>query len=125
MRAHEFVIEGRKGKLPKTHSKAMHRTHAYNDGYDAGNNYNFYRVGMAAAMADGSGKLPEIDDRTWFHNNNIAVPYTETEHKIMHDAFKAVSSDVEEIVRDHRSLENDDVHRTSPVASKKRHKYGV
>lgn len=125
MKIRDIIVEGNKGKLPSGHKKAMHRTHSYNDGYDAGNNYNFYRVGMAAAMADGSGKLPDIDDRTWYHNNNIAVPYSETEHKIMHDAFKAVSSDVEEIVKDHRSLEDDTVQRTSPVRAKSTNKYGV
>lgn len=125
MKINEIIIEGSKGKLQKSQSRAMHRVHAYNDSYDAGNNYNFYRVGMAAAMADGSGKPLDIDDRTWFHNNNITVPYSEKDHEIMHHAFKAVNSDVKPIVKDHRSLEDKKTNKNSPVASKKRNKYGV
>jgi hypothetical protein len=124
MRANEFITE-RKGHLRKSHERAMHRTHAYNDGYDAGNNYNFYRVGMAAAMADGTNKKLDIDDRTWYHNNNLAVPYTEQEHKMMHQAFGNVSTDVEEIVRDHSSKESKMTNNVSPVSGKRPNKYGV
>lgn len=125
MRANEFVAEGTKGKLRKSAGKAMHKTHAFNDGHDAGNNYNFNRVGIAVAMADGSNKKLDIDDRTWYHNNNVAVPYTELEHKMLNQAFKNVSTESEQIVRDHRSLEPDTVNKQSPVATKKKNKYGV
>jgi len=124
MRANEFIIE-RKGHLRGSHQRAMHRSHAYKDGHHAGNNYNFYRVGMAAAMADGSNKKLDIDDRTWYHNNNLAVPYTEHEHKMMHQAFGSVDSDVEEIVHDHSSKESKHTNNTSPVPTKRTNKYGV
>jgi hypothetical protein len=125
MRASEFVIEGKKGQLRKSTAKAMHRTHAYGDGYHTNGTYNFYRVGMAAAMADGSGNKLDIDDRTWAHSNNVAVPYTEQEHDMMHQAFKAINTNVDNVVKDHRSLEPETVNRTSPTAKPKRNKFGV
>lgn len=128
MKINEIVSEGRpgsKGKLPKNNSKAMHKTHAYGDGYKTNGTYNFYRVGMAAAMADGSKDRLPIDDRTWFHSKNVAVPYTEQEHEMMHQAFNVINSEVDHVVNDHRSLENDDVNKNSPIAVKKKNRYGV
>ena len=116
---------GHRGKLDTTKSRAMHRTHVYGDGYHTNGTYNFYRVGMAAAMADGSGKPLEIDDRTWYHTNNVATPYSELEHKMMHQAFKHINSNVEEVVKDHRSQEANDTHKTSPIPARKKNKYGV
>jgi len=128
MRAKEFVQEGRpgrKGELRNSTARAMHKTHAYGDGYHTNGTYNFYRVGMAAAMADGSDNKLDIDDRTWAHSNNVAVPYTEQEHDMMHQAFKSINTNVDNIVKDHRSLEPETVNRTSPTAKPKRNKFGV
>lgn len=128
MRADEFVIEGKpgkKGKLKKSIANAMHGTHAFGDGYHSNGTYNFYRVGMASAMADGTDKKLDIDDRTWFHTNNVAVPFTELEHKMLHQAFDVVNTNVDQVVKDHRSLEPDSVNRVSPVGKIKKNKYGV
>jgi hypothetical protein len=125
MKIKDIVHEGRRGRLDKTKSQAMHRTHVYGDGYHTNGTMNFYRVGMAAAMADGSGKPLEIDDRTWYSTNNVSNPYTELEHRMMHQAFKHVKSDVEEVVKDHRSRESKDTHKNSPVPARKKNKYGV
>lgn len=128
MRASEFVTEGKpgkKGKLRSSSADTMHRTHAYGDGYHTNGTYNFYRVGMAAAMADGSDKKLDINDRTWYHSNNVAVPYTETEHDMMHQAFNVINTNVDEVVKDHRSMEPKTVNKSSPVPAKRTNKYGV
>lgn len=125
MKINDIIIEGHKGKLDAVKKRAMHRTHAYNDGHDAGNNYNFYRVGMAAAMADGTNKKLDIDDRTWYHNNNVAVPYTEDEHKMMHQAFKSIKTDINQPVTDHRSREAHDTNKNSVIRAAKPNKFGV
>lgn len=125
MRAHEFIIEGSKGKLHGDHAHAFHRTITYNDGHGAGFDYNFNRVGMAVAMSDGSNKKLDIDDRTWFHHDNVAVPYTEEEADMFKQAFKAIKTDVNQVVTDHRSKEPNHVNNTSPVAAKPRNRYGV
>ena len=125
MKVSEVVSEGKKGKLDKKIKKAMHKTHAYSDGYHADGTMNFYRVGMAAAMADGSNRPVDIDERTWFSTNNVAVPYTDVEHKMMHQAFKSVKSNVHNPVSDGRSREADDTNKSSPIRAKSKNKYGV
>lgn len=125
MKITEIVIEGKKGKLPKDKQNAMHKTHAYSDGYHTDGTMNFYRVGMAAAMADGGDKPVDLDERTWYSTNNVAVPYTDLEHKMMHQAFKTVNTNVKNPVKDGRSREADDTHKTSPVRSKSKNKFGV
>ncbi len=125
MKIRDIVIEGKKGHLPKQVKRAMHKTHTYSDGYKTDGTMNFYRVGMAAAMADGSGKPVDIDERTWFSTRNVAVPYSDLEHEMMHQAFKAVNTNLENPVSDHRSLEDNTVQRTSPVRAKSTNKYGV
>lgn len=125
MKISEIVFEGKKGKLDKNTKKAMNKTHTYSDGYHADGTMNFYRVGMAAAMADGGNKPVDIDERTWFSTNNVAVPYTDLEHKMMHQAFKAVKSNVKNPVPDHRSREADGTNRSSPVRAKSKNRFGV
>lgn len=125
MRAYEFVTEGTKGKLHSDHAHAFHKTITYNDGHGAGFDYNFNRVGMAVAMSDGSNKKLDINDRTWFHHDNVAVPYTDEEEAMLKQAFKAVKTDVNPVVTDHRSSEPNHVNNASPVAAKKKNRYGV
>jgi hypothetical protein len=125
MRAHEFVIEGKKGKLNKHAKNAMHKTHAYSDGYHTDGTMNFYRVGMAAAMADGGDKPVDLDERTWYSTSNVSVPYSDLEHKMMHQAFKTVKTNVKNPVNDKRSREADDTHKTSPVRARSKNRFGV
>lgn len=125
MKIKEVVIEGKKGKLNKVAKRAMHKTHSYSDGYKANGTMNFYRVGMAAAMADGSNKPVDIDERTWYSTDNVAVPYSDVEHKMMHQAFKAVNTNVNNPVNDHKSREAKDTNKSSPIKSSYRNKYGV
>jgi len=125
MRANEFISEERRGKLSKMAKNAMHKTHIYGDGYHTDGTMNFYRVGMAAAMADGTDRPIDMKERTWFSTKNVTMPYTDTEHKMMHQAFRTVNSDVETPVTDHRSREADDTHKASPVRAKSRNQYGV
>jgi len=125
MKVSEIVSEGKKGRLSKDKQNAMHKTHAYGDGYHTDGAMNFYRVGMAAAMADGSDRPVDIDERTWFSTNNVSVPYSELEHKMMHQAFKSVKSNVHNPVKDSKSREPDDTNKSSPIRASSRNKYGV
>lgn len=125
MKINEIIAEGKKGKLHKNAKNAMHKTHAYSDGYHTDGTMNFYRVGMAAAMADGSKKPVDIDERTWYSTSNVTVPYSDLEHEMMHQAFKAVKSNVKNPVKDRKSREADDTHKTSPVRVRSKNKFGV
>ena len=80
---------------------------------------------MAAAMADGSGKPVDVDERTWYSTSNVTVPYSDVEHDMMHQAFKTVKTNVKTPVRDRKSREADDTHKTSPVRAKSKNKFGV
>jgi len=125
MKIAEIVCEGRQGKLAKSHKRALHRTHVFGDGHKANGNMNFYRVAMASAMADGTNKSLPIDERTWYSTNNVAVPYSEIEHHMLRQAYKAVKTDVKQPVKHHGSKESKMVNSVSPVAKVKRNQYGV
>ena len=125
MKIDEIVLEGKKGRLHKHTKNAMHKTHAYSDGYHTDGAMNFYRVGMAAAMSDGSGKPVDVDERTWYSTSNVTVPYTDLEHDMMHSAFKTVKTNVKTPVRDRKSREADDTHKTSPVRARSKNRFGV
>lgn len=125
MKINEIIAEGKKGRLHKNAKNAMHKTHAYSDGYKSDGTMNFYRVGMAAAMADGSGKPVDVDERTWYSTSNVTVPYSDVEHDMMHQAFKTVKTNVKTPVRDRKSREADDTHKTSPVRARTKNRFGV
>ena len=122
MKISEIIIEGTKGSLRPEHKAALHTTTTFNDNNGAGFDYNFNRVGLALAMADGSGKKLDIDDRTWYHSDNVAVPYTELENRMLKQAFKSINSTVNSVVRDHKSKEQDDTHKISPVPVRKKNR---
>ena len=125
MKITEIIQEGRKGKLRPDHEKALLGTRTFGDGHGAGNDQNYNRVGLALAMADGSDADLDIDDRTWFHADNVAVPYTELEHKMLDQAFRAVKTIQQHVVRNHHSSEHESVHKASPVPARRKNKYGV
>lgn len=119
------IIEGRKGKIPKRAEQAATGEHVWRDeGVDRV--YNLNRVMMAAARADGrSKKGNNTPEESWVGKNNVARPYTEEEHNMMHQAFATIDSKHTHTIPDHRSLELDSTNKTSPVAKPKRNKYGV
>lgn len=125
MKISEIISEGRKGQLDPDHKQSMHSTYTYNDKNGAGFDYNYYRVGMAAAMADGSNRPLDIDDRTWYHHDNVAVPYSKAESDMLKQAFKHVNTSVNHVVRDHRSKESSGTHTISPVSARRPNRYGV
>lgn len=115
MRACEFVVESRTGKLRPSHSAAMTTAHAFRDnGVDRA--YNLNRMMMAAAMHDGkSKKAVDMSKGSWSEKYNTAHPYTEEENNMVHGALKTVGADHHNIVSDHYSAEPEYVQRTSPV----------
>ena len=115
MRAQEFVSEGKTGKINKSYSDAMPGAYNFRDnGTDR--IYNLNRIMMAAAMADGkSHKAVDMDAASWADKYNTAHPYSKEEDNMMHQAFATVKSNLKHQVSDHRSVENSDVHRVSPV----------
>jgi hypothetical protein len=117
MRAVEFISEDRKGNIPGGADNAMPGAHRMRDngGYDRANHLN--RIMMAAACHDGKTKnaVKDMDAASWVEKYNTAHPYTKEEDNMIHGAMKTVGAESHHVVADHRSLENPDTHKVSPV----------
>ena len=116
MRAQEFVVENKKGKISKRLQNATVGLHTFVDNDRADRTYELNRIMMATAMADGTDAPIEIDTESWAGRNNVAMPYTDVEEKMMHQAFKAVGSSHRDLNSgDTRSQEHPAVHTASPI----------
>jgi hypothetical protein len=123
VRAQEFVIEHKKGHISKRLQDATVGLHTFVDNDRADRTYELNRVMMAVAMADGTDAPVTLDSESWAGRNNIAAPYTDVEEKMMHQAFKAVGSEHQDLNHgDLRSQEHPAVNITSPVQAFKGYK---
>jgi hypothetical protein len=115
MKINEIIVEGKFGDRPNHARNSDTGEWVFRDnGTDRV--YNLNRIMMASAMHDGSSDhAVEMDEASWVEKNNMARPYTEAEHNMMKGAFKTVKSDYHHTSQDHRSREEDDTHKTSPV----------
>lgn len=124
MRAKDFVIEGgKRGNVGKHHNKAQPGAYKFRDN-GADRIYHLNQIMKAAAMADGkSNNALNMDDESFVGKHNMAYPYSELEHNMMHQAFKTVRANhAEELIKSHKSLEPDDTHKVSPVTAFKGYK---
>ena len=114
MRAHEFVTEGKKGKIGKRNQQATKGLHKFSDIADR--YYVLNRVMMAVASTDGTF-VPDMDSESWVGRHNVSAPYTKQEHDMLMKAYKAVGSPYTDINHgDLRSREVDEiVNKKSPV----------
>jgi hypothetical protein len=82
--------------------------------------YHLNQIMKAVAMADGSStKALKMDDESFVGKNNIAYPYSDLEHTMMHQAFNTVSpTQAKAMIKGRDSSELDIVNKTSPVASR-------
>jgi hypothetical protein len=115
MRAAEFILEDRVGKVGHRRQQATVGLNKFRHPDRADRVYELNRVMMAVAATDGTF-VPDIDQESWVGRHNIAVPYTEQEQEMLEKAFKAVGSDFEDLNHgDYLSQEVDSVNATSPV----------
>lgn len=116
MRAQEFVVEHKKGHISKRLQNATVGLHTFVDNEHMDRTYELNRIMMAVAMADGTEAPVTIDSESWAGRNNLAVPYTDVEEKMMHQAFKAVGSAHRDLNHgDTRSQEHPAVNVASPL----------
>jgi hypothetical protein len=118
VRAREFIVEKKQGKLRPRQNNATVGLHKFRDpgGYDRA--YELNRVMMAAACADGSDGPLDMDQASWVGKYNTAQPYTKEEHKMLKQAFKAVGSEAHDLNDgDLESQELESVNKVSPVKS--------
>lgn len=134
MRINEILSEGvsasqstsggtaKQGKLNKKVAATMNPAHKVAGTADR--IYDMYRIGLALAATDGKTMPDHVSRESWIDRWNLAVPYTDLEHDMMHAAYDACGVAMVDAVND-KSREPKSTHAVSPVAAAKRNKYGV
>ena len=115
MRAREFVTE-RDGKIGKRRQAATKGLTVFKDGERSNSDYTLNRVMMAVAMADGSGDVISMDEKSWIGKQRGAFPYTEIEHEMMKQAFRAAGAVYTDLnAGDMDSEELESTNKQSPI----------
>ena len=123
MRANEFINEDTH-KLPKEHSAAIRGAVTMPAGnMSTGSAYLNYRFGLALA---GAPEFPtKAEAENWIGGDPLLAPYSDAENDMINAAAAQVGGGARKTWSNNRSLETDDVNKTSTVANIKRNKYGV
>jgi hypothetical protein len=115
MRAQEFITE-RDGKIGKRRQAATVGLTIFGDGERANSDYTLNRVMMAVAMADGSGEILDMDEKSWIGKKRGAYPYTRIEHEMLKQAFKAAGAEYKDLNSgDLDSEELESTNKQSPI----------
>lgn len=119
------IISEDKGVLKDRSRLATRGLNKFSDAKKWNGDYTLYRLGLAVASTDGK-EMPNVDEESWIGKWKLSAPYTEVEQDMLNLAYKAVDANVEDINHgDMRSQEGPTVNKSSPVAVKKKNKYGV
>ena len=114
MRAHEFLNEGKSGKIRKDFAQANIGMYRARDvgGYDRV--YHMNRLWMAMAMADGKSQdAVDMDASSFAEKYNTVHPYTEEEYNMFIAAKNTIPTDSKEIVPYSKSMEPEDTNTKS------------
>lgn len=112
MRAKEFILEVKKGKLHPDQEAVMGMIHKFAGTADR--IYDLNRAMMTVASTDGKNFSHDPTEESWIGRNNMAAPYTKVEHDMLHHAYKAIGTPIDSAIDDERR-EPDDTHKISPV----------
>jgi hypothetical protein len=125
MKINEVITEATLGKLSKRQQQATRGLNKFTDGDHWNSDYTLYRLGLAVAATDGKS-VPDTDKESWVGKWKVTAPYSQTDQDMLKQAYKAVGADYEDINHgDMRSQELKSTNKSSPVAPKKKNKYGV
>jgi hypothetical protein len=91
MRANEFIVEAKKGKISKRKQQSTVGLNKFRDVELADRLYELNRVMMAVASTDGTF-VPKVDGESWSGRYNIAMAYTKAEQDMLNKAYKAVGA---------------------------------
>jgi hypothetical protein len=115
MRASEFIVEDKVGKVGHRRQQATVGLTKFRHNNHGDRVYELNRVMMAVAGTDGTF-VPDIDQESWAGRNNIAVPYTEEEQEMLEKALQAVGSSYKDLnYGNYYSQEVESTNKTSPV----------
>lgn len=116
MRAAEFLIEKRTGKIGHRRQAGTRGLSKFRDPQGFDRIYELNRVMMAVACADGSDTPLDLDTESWAGKFNTAHPYTDKEVAMMKQALLATGSESHDLnAGDNRSQEVKSTNTTSPV----------
>jgi hypothetical protein len=118
MRANEFIIEVRAGKVTKRVQEPSRGLNTYGDEEHVSGDYVGFKLGQAMAMADGSNKAIDIDPKSWHGKKKTVHPYSEIEQKMFKQGAKAVGASSHDLNKgDLKSKELKGTNTLSPVAN--------
>jgi hypothetical protein len=125
MKINEVITEATVGKLTKRQQQATRGLNKFTDGDRWNSDYTLYRLGLAVASTDGKS-IPDTDKESWVGKWKVTAPYTQADQDMLKTAYQAVGANYEDINHgDMRSQELESTNKSSPVAPKKKNKYGV
>lgn len=127
MKIYEVISEAKltQKKISKRQNQSSKGVNTFSDGERASGDYTMNRLGMALAMTDGKTK-PDIEAKSWIGKSKAAFPYTKEEQDMLKQAYKAVGAENKDLNKGNmNSMELEDTNKASPVAKRKKNKYGV
>ena len=124
MRAKEFIFEST-GTTHEEHDAVHQGFSRQRDPGGYNPSYHQYRTGLALAMANGSNEKLDIDHESWMGPFWTFHPYTDIEHKMVNQVKKVIPTEYDQVKPRSPSREPETVHKISPVAAKKKNRYGV
>ena len=124
MKINEVIAES-VGKLSKRQQQPTRGLNKFTDGDRWNGDYTLYRLGLAVASTDGKS-VPDTDKESWVGKWKVAAPYSQVDQDMLEKAYQAVGANYEDVNNgDMRSQELESTNKASPVAVKKKNKYGV
>lgn len=119
------IVNESMGELSDRQRLATRGLNKFSDGKKWNGDYTLYRLGLAVASTDGK-TIPEVDEESWIGKWKVTAPYSEVEQDMLNLAYKQVGANAMDINKgDMRSQELKSTNKVSPLAPKKKNKYGV
>jgi len=117
MKILELITERKAGKLSKRQQNSTRGLHLFSDAEKANSDYTFNRVGLAAAMCDGTNN-PDVDYLSWLGKRKVTAPYTKVEADILKQAYKLAGANYTDLNHgDMNSAELSSTNTVSPVSN--------
>ena len=117
MKILELITERKAGKLSKRQQNSTRGLHLFSDAEKANSDYTFNRVGLAAAMCDGTNN-PDVDYLSWLGKRKVTAPYTKVEADILKQAYKIAGANYIDLNHgDMNSTELPSTNTVSPVSN--------
>jgi L-alanine-DL-glutamate epimerase-like enolase superfamily enzyme len=117
MRAKEFIVERKGGKMSRVHQQSTRGVNKFTDLDRWNSDYKLYRLGLALAGTDGKD-IKDMDDESWVGRFKTLHPYSEVEQDMIDLAAKMVGVKIDDVNGgDMRSQELSSTNTVSPVSN--------